>query len=127
MFKFLLPLRLQRTLHLFGEITMSQEKQLFGTGKAGSIGAVRSTSRSCTIQAAPRRGLGVADRVAAQPPDGKHVRLARMQGLNRRGRTLVRPEVKTQQTGQYHALLSGPIRDAVTHGISFLNSQDCLG
>ena len=93
---------------------MSQEKQLFGTGKAVSIGAVRSASRSCTIQAAPRRGLGVADRVAAKPPDGKRVRLARMQGLSRRGRTLVRPEANTPQTGQYHALPSGPIRDVRT-------------
>jgi len=99
---------------------------MFARGQAVRIGAGVHTTRHDAPRHTRAEGQRGADRVAAKPPDGKRVRLARMQGLSRRGRTLVRPEAKTQQTGQYHALLSGPIRDAVTHGISFLNSPDCL-
>ena len=53
-------------------------------------------------------GQRVADRVAAQPPDGERVRPTRLQGLSRTGRTLVRPEAKTPQTGRYHARSQRP-------------------
>ena len=60
----------------------------------------------------PRRtraeGQRGADRVAAQPPDGSRGRPVRLQGLSRRGRTLVRPEAKTPQTGRYHARFQRP-------------------
>ena len=53
-------------------------------------------------------GLGGADRVAAKPPAEWCVRRVRLQGLSRRGWTLVRPEVKTPQTSPYHAPLLRP-------------------
>ena len=97
----------------------------------GLDGGKPSASARCvhtTRHDAPRHtraeGQRGADRVAAKPSDGSRVRPVRMQGLSRRGWTLVRPEAKTQQTGRYHVVGWGQgRREGGADSPSFLRSS----
>ena len=116
------PLRLQRTIHLFGETTMSQEKQLFGTGKAVSIGAVRSLLPRVLHPGgpAPRAGRRGSGRGAAARWEARQI--GPYARLEPKGQDSCPPRGENAADGPISRASQRPDPRRRHAGISFLNS-----